>query len=273
MSTATVNGVRIFYETTGSSGDPLVMVHGGWVSHHSWDLVAPHLGESFRVVTYDRRGHSQSERQDGPVSVHDHVADLAALIEEMGLAPAWVGSLSSGASVALRMATERSHLVRRVIAHEPAIFGLLADDPAYAPMVAEGQKRMSAIFERVASGDHAGAAEEFVENIGVGPGGWAQLPPSIQQTFIENALAALKEGSDPDTFVIEPERLAAFTKPVLLTMGDRSPPMFGPTVKKLAAMLPNAEVVVIPGAGHRPQATHPEEYAEAILEFTRKHGT
>jgi pimeloyl-ACP methyl ester carboxylesterase len=43
-----VNGVRLFFEITGSDGVPLVLVHGSWDSHHDWDLVVPGLAESFR---------------------------------------------------------------------------------------------------------------------------------------------------------------------------------------------------------------------------------
>jgi pimeloyl-ACP methyl ester carboxylesterase len=68
MSTARVNGVSLHYELTGA-GDPLVLVHGSWGDHHNWDPVVPALAESFQVLTYDRRGHSQSERPDGQGSV------------------------------------------------------------------------------------------------------------------------------------------------------------------------------------------------------------
>ena len=59
MATANVNGVRLRYELNGT-GDVLVLVHGSWTSHHSWDRVLPRLADSFRVLTYDRRGHSES---------------------------------------------------------------------------------------------------------------------------------------------------------------------------------------------------------------------
>jgi pimeloyl-ACP methyl ester carboxylesterase len=59
-----VNGAKLFYELNGS-GDPLVLVHGSWVDHKDWQLVVPHLARSFRVLTYDRRGHSLSgDRSD-----------------------------------------------------------------------------------------------------------------------------------------------------------------------------------------------------------------
>ena len=68
MPTAHVNGVDLFHAVSGS-GEPLVLVHGSWIDHHSWDAVVPALSESFRVVAYDRRGDSASERPAGQGSV------------------------------------------------------------------------------------------------------------------------------------------------------------------------------------------------------------
>ena len=65
MPNARINGVDLYYELTGEAGSPLVLVHGSWGDHHTWNAVSPSLGRSFRVLTYDRRGHSQSERQPG----------------------------------------------------------------------------------------------------------------------------------------------------------------------------------------------------------------
>src|SRR5688572_6726003 len=121
-ATATVNGVRLHYEFTGNGEGPLVLVHGSWNSHHDWDLVVPGLGQSFQVLAYDRRGHSESERLDRQGSIVEDVADLAALINHLGLAPALVVGNSFGASIALRMAREHRTLLRGIIAHEPPLF-------------------------------------------------------------------------------------------------------------------------------------------------------
>jgi pimeloyl-ACP methyl ester carboxylesterase len=270
-ATATVNGIRLFYEVQGAGRVPLILVHGSWNSHHSWDLIVPRLAESFRVLTYDRRGHSQSERPTGPGSVREDVADLAALIEHFGLAPAWVVGNSFGASIALRLAGERPDLFRGLIAHEPPLFSLLADDSALAPLLAEVQQGVGAVAERIGSGDHAGAAEQFVETVALGPGTWAQLPPEVQRTFIENAPTFLDEAGDPEQLGFDLEWIRGFSAPVLLTRGDESPPTFAPVVAKLAAALPRADVVTLPGAGHIPHVTHPDAYIDAILDFTRKH--
>src|SRR4029078_13549833 len=88
MSITRVNGVRLFWDLRGETGDLLVLVHGSWGNHHNWDPVVPGLARCFRVLTYDRRGHSQSERPDGQGHVEEDVADLAALIDHIGHGPA-----------------------------------------------------------------------------------------------------------------------------------------------------------------------------------------
>lgn len=60
MSEIEVNGVRLRYELTGQ-GDELVLVHGSWDDRHGWNAVTPLLADRFRVLAYDRRGHSESE--------------------------------------------------------------------------------------------------------------------------------------------------------------------------------------------------------------------
>jgi pimeloyl-ACP methyl ester carboxylesterase len=270
MTTINVNGVQLFYELHGTGDIPLVFVHGSWASHNTWDLVVPSLAESFQVLVYDRRGHSQSQRLTVQGSVREDVADLAALIENLGLAPAWVAGNSFGASITLRMASERPELFRGLIAHEPPLFSLLADDPAMAPMLKEVEQRVGAVSERIASGDHAGAAEQFVETVALGPNTWAQLPSDFRQTLIENAPTFLDEANDPEQLAFDLAWIKGFSPPSLLTIGDQSPPTFAPVVEQLASVLPNVETIVLPGAGHIPHATHPDAYVEAIRTFVRE---
>jgi pimeloyl-ACP methyl ester carboxylesterase len=271
MPTAQVNGVRLFYELSGAGDVPLVLVHGSWTSHESWELVASRLAESFRVLTYDRRGHTQSERPVGRGSVREDVADLAALIEHLGLAPAWVAGNSFGASIALRLAGERPDLFRGLVAHEPPLFSLLVDDPALGSMLQGAKRGVDAVVERIASGDHAGAAEQFVETVALGPGMWAQMPRKMRQTLVENAPTFLDEARDPDQLAFDLDRVRGFSRPALFTLGSHSPPAFAPVVAKLAEALPRAEVYTFQGAGHIPHVTHPGAYVEALIAFTRKH--
>src|SRR5688572_32004292 len=76
MPISVINGIRIYSESHGE-GAPIVLVHGSWGDHHNWDRVVPGLARRFRTLTYDRRGHSQSERLASRGSIEEDVADLA----------------------------------------------------------------------------------------------------------------------------------------------------------------------------------------------------
>ena len=123
MPTAIVNGVSLYWELTGNAGEPLILVHGSWDDHHGWDRIVPTLGRSFRVLTYDRRGHSRSERRGGQGSVHEDVFDLACLIEQLGLGPAHILGNSFGGVIVLRLAALRPDVFRTLLVHEPPAWG------------------------------------------------------------------------------------------------------------------------------------------------------
>jgi pimeloyl-ACP methyl ester carboxylesterase len=271
MATTKMNGVQLAYELHGEGAVPLVLVHGSWDSRHAWDAVVPGLAQSYRVLSYDRRGHSESERPAGQGSIQEDVADLAGLIEHLGLAPAWVAGNSFGASIALRLAGMYSTLVRGVIGHEPPLLSLLAEDPATVPLLKEVTEKFGSVTQRLAAGDHAGAAKEFIDTVALGPGAWDYLPSPAQETCIHNAPTFLDETRDPEAVGMDLDAMKLFPRPLLLSTGDQSPPMFRTVIAKLSVLLPRAEVVTLHGAGHIPHATHPDAYLRTVSTFIHKH--
>lgn len=268
MEFVRVNGVRIAYESTGDGPVPLVLVHGSWGSHHNWDPVVPGLVPHFRVVTYDRRGHSSSERLSGQGSFDEDVADLAALIEHLRAAPAWVVGNSAGAVITLQLAAARPDLLRGIVVHEPPLWSLSPQgSPEAAAYEAVERGPLAEVARRISAGDHAGAAELFVDAVAFGPGSWVRLPEGMRRTFIENAPTFLDEENDPDARTIDEAALARYHGPVLLTSSDRSPPVFRPVLTRLAELLPKAERVVYAGAGHIPHVTHPEAFVHKVMAF------
>lgn len=265
-----VNGVRIAYVDTGGAGDPLVLVHGSWGSHHNWDAVVPELARRFRVVAYDRRGHSDSDCPPGQGSFTDDVADLAALIEARDLGPAWVVGNSAGAVITLKLAAARPELLRGIMVHEPPLWSLLAEgSPEAAAWAAVEKGPWAEVLRLIEVGDHAGAAELFVDGVALGPGSWARMPEAMRQVMTRNAPTYLDEARDPSVSTIDVEALAEFRGPTLITSGDQSPAIFGPVLDRLAELLPQAVRVTYSGAGHIPHVTHPEEYVTEVLSFTQ----
>ncbi len=267
MSSAQVNGISLWSETQGASGSPVVMVHGSWGDHHDWDLVAPRLAETHTVLTYDRRGHSESERPISQGSVHEDVADLAALIETTGIAPAHVIGNSFGACISLRLAAERPELIRSLVIHEPPLVSVIAEDPAMASILQAFGERIGGVVECLKAGDMDGGARRFVEEVAFGPGAWDQLPPEVQETFVVNAPTFLDETGDPEALALDLATLKSFDRPTLVTQGDASPPMFSPIADRVADAISTASRHTFSGAGHVPHMTHPDDYIQRVSSF------
>jgi pimeloyl-ACP methyl ester carboxylesterase len=262
-----INGVKIFWEMTGRKGEPLVLVHGSWGDHRNWDMVSGELAKTFSVLTYDRRGHSQSECPVGQGSVEEDVADLVELITELNLSPAHVAGNSFGAGIVLKTAVKRPDLFKSMIIHEPPLIGLLEDDPAVQQMLEVVNGRIKVVMDLIAAGKTAKAAEEFVEKIALGPGAWTKLPDETQKIFINNAHTWYDEMQDPQSLRIDLATLSKFKKPALLTAGTEGPPFFPLIINKLMAAIPHAERITIEGAGHVPHMSHPEKYIDLVKSF------
>jgi pimeloyl-ACP methyl ester carboxylesterase len=264
MATSVINGVRLFWEQTGDHGAPLVLVHGSWGDHHNWDAVVPGLARTFRVFTYDRRGHSQSERLLTQGSIEEDVADLASFISSRGIVPAHVVGNSFGAAIALKLAAAQPNLVASLSVHEPPLIGMIGDHP----MLPAIRQRIGAVLTTLKAGDTEAGARQFVETLALGPGMWEKLPPSQRQTFIFNAPTWVDEMNEPQSMMtVDLTRLAAFNRPVLLSEGDQSPPFFGLILKKVATALPQARHHLYRGAGHVPHLTHAVDFVQVVSDF------
>jgi pimeloyl-ACP methyl ester carboxylesterase len=267
MAVDCINGTTLFHEVTGS-GEPLVLVHGAWVDHTTWDQVVPLLAESFQVVTYDLRGHGRSHLEPPDAgTVHDDVADLAALVEHLDLGAANLVGISSGACIALRVATEHPDVVASVVAHEPPCLGLVVGDPEAKPMLDSFGELIAAVYGRIESGDHRGAAELFFDEGVREP--WSRMSPPLQECLASHAVAFLGQLRDADAIALAPDDLATISMPVLLSQGAQSPDLPKLVAEQVAALIPGSRRAVVADAGHVPHMTHPDAFVAVITAFVR----
>lgn len=114
MSYADVNGLSLYYEEHGS-GEPLVLLHGGFAGADMFTDILPELSKHRRVIAVDLQAHSHTADIDRPIRLETSGDDVAALIEYLGLGQADVMGYSFGAGVALRAAVQHPDRVRRLI--------------------------------------------------------------------------------------------------------------------------------------------------------------
>jgi pimeloyl-ACP methyl ester carboxylesterase len=99
-----------------------------------------------------------------------------------------------------------------------------------------------------------------------GPGAWERTPEVAKQFTRDNAMTLLgqiREAREPFTR----EAAQAIRAATLLVLGGLNPPMFGQINEALAAAIPNAQRVTIPGATHVMNVIKPAAYNEAVLSF------
>ena len=86
MAFVRTNGVLLHYRLHGPHGAPaLALVNSLGTDARIWDEVIERLAEHYRVLSYDKRGHGLSDAPPSEYSLDDHVADLAGLLDHVGM--------------------------------------------------------------------------------------------------------------------------------------------------------------------------------------------
>lgn len=114
MPLITVNGIELYYEVHGS-GAPLVLLGGLGLDVSEMSMLTGPLAASFRVIAVDNRGAGRSAKPPGPYSVEQMAADVAGLMDGLGLPRAHLAGISLGGRIALALALDRPDRVDRVI--------------------------------------------------------------------------------------------------------------------------------------------------------------
>jgi pimeloyl-ACP methyl ester carboxylesterase len=220
----------IYYESAGSPDNPLLLlIPGGSGDAGPYGPLLRLLSDRFRVVAYDRRGFSRSTLA-GPVEqrFEQDVQDAADLIDALSAdGRAYVFGSSSGAILGLHLLIRHPDRVRRLVAHEPPLVGLLPDADEWF-----------AFFEKVArTGRSDGvrvAMQQFNAVIGMrnqAPPVGVQLPDEVVEMMrrMDANLEFFLEQEVTDYTRREPDRAAlAAQRDKLVLAGGRESREFVP---------------------------------------------
>ncbi len=268
MSMLAVNGIRLAYDIIGDVGPPLVLTHGSWGDRRNWASVIPGLSLTFRVVTWDRRGHGGSDDGAGQGTREQDSDDLAGLIEALGLVPVHGVGNSFGGSITLGLAARRPEVFASICVHEPPVFDVLADTGSSE--LALVRDRIRRVTERLAEGELSEGAALFVDTVVGQAGSWESFSADARGSMQRHAGTFLDENRDPDVFALDLAALSRFERPALMSFGDASPAYFGEVVKRVAGVIPNARIHTFEGAGHVPHRSHPAAFVDAVKDFVQE---
>ena len=264
---ADVNGARLFYERSGS-GEPLLLVTGFTISSAVFEPILDLYGSRFACVTYDNRGSGRSRSRAAPTSMPQLAADAAGLLDRLGIESAHVYGLSMGGMIAQELALRFPERVRGLVLGGTSPGGPMAARPSLAELQALGWAMAGggagrgrpwlagALFSDAFRREHPDRVRALLRPF------WLHRPPGWGITAHWWATVY------HDTV----SRLGRIQAPTLVMHGERDAMAPVANARLLAERIPDAELVLVPGAGHAYLLEQPEASFAALTGWLDRRG-
>jgi N-formylmaleamate deformylase len=262
------NGIRIHYYRTGGDKPPLVLAHGFSDNGLCWTRVARVLEQDYDVIMPDARGHGLSDAPEEGYSSEEHAADLAGLIQALGLGqPALMGH-SMGASTVAATVVGYPELLACAILEDPPWFAENSPwnrqraDLTEEERQAEAEKRFADMVamkartrtEIMAIGRQQSPTWDVIE---FGP--WADAKKQLNTNVLGRRMLTHRPWQE----IVE-----QIERPTLLVTADPDKAIVTPEIAQQAVeMNANIRWVRIEGAGHNIRREQFEAFVQAATEF------
>lgn len=238
---APVNSIRLWYATFGPAAAPLVpvvLLHGGLANSNYWGLLVPVLAREREVIVLDSRGHGRSSRDATQIGYELMASDVLALLDRLHIEKAALVGWSDGAITGLEIA----------IHHPERLSGLFAlganSDPSGVKDV-----RQSPVF----SAFIARAADEYAR-LSPTPRGYAAFDADIERMWAR----------EPNFSQATLRRIRSF---VWIVDGDHEEAITRANTDFMAAQIPDARELILPGVSHFAFLQDPAMFAAAVTHF------
>jgi esterase len=267
--TVGIGGLRFRYLDWGNEGlQPILFLHGGALTAHTWDLCCLALREEFHCLALDQRGHGDTDwAPDADYSITAQREDVRGFVDKLGLHRFVLAGMSMGAINALAFAI-----------HYPEKLSHLVIIDAGPEIRRPGSSR---IRDFVNGGANPETLDAIIERaLAFNP----RRDPKILRRSLMHNLRQQADGNwvwkydrkrfqqmDRDVHTAErralAEGLTKVTVPTLVVRGAESDVFHEEDAERLVQRLPDGRYVTIPRAGHTVQGDNPKDLAEALREF------
>jgi pimeloyl-ACP methyl ester carboxylesterase len=235
-----VNDIDMWHAEFGpANGKPLIMVHGGLANSNYFGKVIPFLvNDGFHVIVVDSRGHGRSTRSAQPYSYELMESDVVAMLDALHIPKADLVGWSDGGIIGIVMAIHHPEHLNRVFA-----FGANTVPDGLIPDF--DKQGVFKQFELRARGEYRklsptpGQYDEFLKQISTM---WATQPH------------------------IGEDQLKAIHTPIVIADGRYDEGIRQSHDRYMAAMIPNAHLVILPGVSHFAMLQNPPLFARAVLD-------
>lgn len=245
------------------AGPHILLIHGSATDHRTWSIqLASTLRGRFTLIAYDRR-------RDASVEEHadDAAAVLAAEVDRSpgvgpGIGPGIVIGSSFGGVIALELVRRRTAPIAGAILIEPP----LAPSDDQLPVA----DSFLPAFDRRAARDGGPAAGEFFLRTVLGDAVFERMPRAFQLDATSRFAEIRADSVALRAYRPRYADLRALPTPVLLLGGERSAPIYGPTLEALHRALGNAQHEIVAGAGHMLHAEASRKFLALVTDFAAR---
>ena len=253
--------ISLRYAEHGVGGaGPVVLLHGFPLNRTMWDEVVPALADRYHIIVPDLRGHGETDAPDGPYDMVEFADDVLTLLDSLGHAKAAIVGLSMGGYISLQLLTR---------APERLTACILADSSGRADTVE--RKAARAAQAEVIRKHGLGAFAELVLPRMFSAGVFTERPQLIErfrQTITSQrpaaVVAALQAlGSRPEML----DQMKTVRVPTLVLVGSEDVATTPQDSRDLAKAIPDATLVVLPGAGHMSNWEDTDGFNRAVRTF------
>ena len=253
------NGCKLHYWTGGDPAAPLVVfTHGATIDHHEWDITIPLVGEHFRVLAWDVRGHGLS--RPAPFDLQQAVDDLLAILDRLEVSQAIFIGHSMGGNLHQELVFNHPRRVQAMV-----FLGCTWNFQKLTTLEAQTLRMAGPIFkiypyktlvnQSLAMTAMSEASQELLR---------ASMGSLSKAEFIQIMLAT------STCLHYEPDY--QINKPLLLMVGDQDATG---NIRKImpiwAEHEPDCRFVVIPNAKHAANLDNPGFFHARLMEFLTHH--
>jgi pimeloyl-ACP methyl ester carboxylesterase len=262
----------VHYKDTGAGDPSVVLLHGFGGSTFSWRDLLPALAPEHRAVAFDRPGFGLTTRplpgewtETNPYSVEAQVRLTLAMMDRLGIDQAVLVGHSAGGAVALRTALSHPERVRALILVAPAVYG--GGPPSWVkPLLRIPQvRRLGPLVARRL----VGSLESVLDR--------SYADPSLITADVREGYRKPLRVDDWDRGLWEltlaagdgdlADRLGEVSVPTLVITGDSDQIVSPKDSRRVAAAIPEAELVVIAEAGHLVMEERPADFFQHVMRF------
>jgi len=253
--------IRIHYYRTGGRKPPVVLLHGVTDNGLCWTRLARALQSRYDLIMVDARGHGLSDAPESGYSPDDQAADVAGLIQALGLGKPVVMGHSMGAATAMATAARFAEHVGSLVLEDPPLFAP-SQEHAGARAAEAAQWRAGILANR------AKTVEELANLCRTQNPTWDEAecaPWAESKRQVSPNIVAIVGAFSVDW----QEAARRVTCPVLLITADTDKgALVTPEVAQQAlAFWPKGRLAHIPGAGHNIRREQFEAYLQAVTGF------